>query len=193
MERKNNSPLLERHESGGAAVHFPPMSRRTFVASCFATLAATLPAPAAEESPLYLLSYDHGGLVLWGIPHLVATLRQAVEWLDRYPGFRIGLENEAYTYDYLAEHQPAVLEEVRGYLKKYKGRFGIGTCTYGQPLSTYINEESNIRQIHYAQQTNRKHFGVTPAIYLMSEHAMYCQMTQILSGFGLYGAIMRMR
>ena len=190
MERKNNSPLLERHESGGAAVHFPPMSRRTFVASCFATLAA-LPAPTAEESPLYLLSYDHGGLVLWGIPHLVATLRQAVEWLDRYPGFRIGLENEAYTYDYLAEHQPAVLEEVRGYLKKYKGRFGIGTCTYGQPLSTYINEESNIRQIHYAQQTNRKHFGVTPAIYLMSEHAMHSQMPQILSGFGFQGAIMR--
>src|SRR6266699_2160166 len=147
MERKNNSPLLERHESGGAAVHFPPMSRRTFVASCFATLAA-LPAPTAEESPLYLLSYDHGGLVLWGIPHLVATLRQAVEWLDRYPGFRIGLENEAYIYDYLAEHQPAVLEEVRGYLKKYKGRFGIGTCTYGEPLSTYINEERNIRQLH---------------------------------------------
>jgi hypothetical protein len=26
----------------------------------------------------------------------------------------------------------------------------VGTCTYGQPLSTYINEESNIRQIHYA-------------------------------------------
>jgi alpha-mannosidase len=130
-------------------------------------------------------------LVLWGIPHLVATLRDAVQWLDRYPGFKIGLENEAYTYDYLAERQPAVLEEVRGYLKKYKGRFGIGTCTYGQPLSTYINEESNIRQIHYAQRANRKHFGVTPGIYLMSEHAMHSQMPQILSGFGFQGAIMR--
>jgi hypothetical protein len=167
------------------------MNRRTFVASCFATIAAAFPAPAADEPPLYLLSYDHGGLVLWGIPHLVATLRDAVQWLDRYPGFKIGLENEAYTYDYLAEHQPAVLEEIRGYLKKYKGRFDIGTCTYGQPLSTYINEESNIRQIQYAQLANRKHFGVTPAIYLMSEHAMHGQIPQILSGFGFQGAIMR--
>jgi hypothetical protein len=118
-------------------------------------------------------------------------MRDAVQWLDRYPGFKIGLENEAYTYDYLAEHQPAVLEEIRGYLKKYKGRFGIGTCTYGQPLSTYINEESNIRQIHYAQRANRKHFGVTPGTYLMSEHAMHSQMPQILNGFGFQGAIMR--
>jgi alpha-mannosidase len=191
MARQNNSAFLEESESADAAHPVPVMNRRTFVASCFATLAATLRVPAAEVSPLYLLSYDHGGLVLWGIPHLVATLRDAVQWLDRYPGFKIGLENEAYTYDYLAERQPAVLEEVRGYLKKYKGRFGIGTCTYGQPLSTYINEESNIRQIHYAQRANRKHFGVTPGIYLMSEHAMHSQMPQILSGFGFQGAIMR--
>jgi hypothetical protein len=73
-----------------------------------------------------------------------------VDWLDRYPSFKIGLDNEAYTYDKLAEQDPAVLEEIRGYLAKYKGRFGIGTCTYGQPLSVFVNEESNIRQIEYA-------------------------------------------
>ena len=57
--------------------------------------------------------------------------------------------------------------------------------------STYINDESNIRQIYYAQQTNRKCFGVTPTIYLMSEHAMHSQIPQILAGFGFDGAIMR--
>jgi alpha-mannosidase len=171
--------------------HLGLMDRRTFLASCFASLAASFVPAASQAESLYLLTYDHGGLVLWGIPQFAANLRRAVEWLDRYPGFKIGLENEAYTYDYLAEHNPAVLDEVRGCLKKYKGRFGIGTCTYGQPLSTYINEESNIRQIHYAQQANRKHFGVTPAIYLMSEHAMHGQIPQILDGFGFRGAIMR--
>jgi alpha-mannosidase len=183
--------LLESPHATADLDHLGLIDRRTFLASCFASLAASVVSDASQANPLYLLTYDHGGLVLWGIPEFATNLRRAAEWLDRYPGFKIGLENEAYTYDYLAERNPELLDEVRGYLKKYKGRFGIGTCTYGQPLSTYINEESNIRQIHYAQQTNRKHFGVTPTIYLMSEHAMHCQIPQILDGFGFHGAIMR--
>ncbi len=145
----------------------------------------------ASAEPLYLLTYDHGGLVLWGRDHFVKYLHSAVDWLDRYPSFKIGLDNEAYTYDKLAEQDPAVLEEIRGYLSKYKGRFGIGTCTYGQPLSVFVNEESNIRQIEYALAADRKYFGVAPDVYLMSEHAMHAQMPQLLKGFGFRGAIMR--
>ncbi len=141
--------------------------------------------------PLYLLTYDHGGLVLWGRDHFVKYLHSAVDWLDRYPSFKIGLDNEAYTYDKLAEQDPAVLEEIRGYLTRYQGRFGIGTCTYGQPLSVFVNEESNIRQIEYALAADRKYFGIAPDVYLMSEHAMHAQMPQLLKGFGFRGAIMR--
>jgi Glycosyl hydrolase family 57 len=142
-------------------------------------------------SPLYLLTYDHGGVVLWGPEHFLEHLRNAAEWLDRYPDFKIGLDNEAYTYDYLAEHSPKVLQTIRDYLKRYRGRFGIGTCTYGQPLSTFINGESNIRQIGYAIETDRRRLGWTPEVYLMSEHAMHSQIPQILKGFGFTGAIMR--
>lgn len=142
-------------------------------------------------SPVYLLTYDHGGVVLWGQEHFLKHLRSAVEWLDRYPGFKIGLENEAHTYDYLAEHSLEVLQEIRGCLKRYPGRFGIGTCTYGQPLSVFINEESNIRQIGYALEADRRHLGCAPDVYLMSEHAMHSQIPQILEGFGFVGAIMR--
>ena len=148
-------------------------------------------APDPADSPLYLLTYDHGGLVLWGRDHFLKYLHSAVDWLERYPGFKIGLDNEAYTYDQLAEQDPTVIEEIRGYLSKYRGRFGIGTCTYGQPLSVFINEESNIRQIEYALAADRKYFGYAPDVYLMSEHAMHAQMPQILKGFGFHGAIMR--
>ncbi|OHB64438.1 MAG: hypothetical protein A2Y77_10545 [Planctomycetes bacterium RBG_13_62_9] len=161
-----------------------------------AALRANVDAGAGEthestDSPLYLLTYDHGGLVLWGREHFVKYLRSAGEWLDRYPSFKIGLDNEAYTYDRLAEQDPAVLEEIRAYLGKYRGRFGIGTCTYGQPLSVFINEESNLRQIEYALAADRKYFGSAPDVYLMSEHAMHAQIPQILKGFGFRGAIMR--
>jgi len=168
---------------------FPAILVLALAASPFADNAAAR--EAEVDSPLYLLTYDHGGVVLWGEEHFLKHLRGAVEWLDRYPSFKIGLENEAYTYDYLAEHNPEVLEEIRGYLKRYPGRFGIGSCTYGQPLSVFINEESNVRQIGYALEADRHHFNCSPDVYLMSEHAMHSQIPQILNGFGFSGAIMR--
>lgn len=147
-------------------------------------------APSATE-PLYLLTYDHGGLVLWGQDHFAERLGNAVSWLDKYPSFKIGLDNEAHMYDVLAEQNPKLLDHLRELLKRYAGRFGIGTCTYGQPLSAFINEESNVRQLVYAIRANRRHFGYTPVIYLMSEHAMHSQVPQLLVGCGFQGAIMR--
>ncbi len=163
--------------------------RHVLVILCL--VSATAAGADGVTSPLYLLTYDHGGIVLWGPKHFQKHLRNAVDWLDRYPGFKIGLDNEAYAYDYLAEHNPEVLREIREYLKRYAGRFGIGTCTYGQPLSVFINEESNIRQIGYALEADRRHLGCAPNVYLMSEHAMHSQIPQILKGFGFAGAIMR--
>jgi hypothetical protein len=146
---------------------------------------------SAASAPLYLITYDHGGLILWGMDHFAERLRDAISWIDRYPGFKIGLDNEAHVYDYIAAKRPDLLKELRGYLKSHAGRFGIGTCTYGQPLSQFINEESNIRQIAYAIRADREHLGYTPTVYFMSEHAMHSQIPQILSGFGFRGAIMR--
>ncbi len=159
---------------------------------CFAFAAAPAAQPQGNAAgPLYLITYDHGGLILWGMDHFAERLRDAIAWVDRYPGFKIGLDNEAHVYDYIAAERPELLKELRGYLESHAGRFGIGTCTYGQPLSQFINEESNIRQIAYAISADREHLGYTPKVYFMSEHAMHSQIPQILDGFGFRGAIMR--
>ncbi len=139
----------------------------------------------------YMLTYDHGGLILWGSDHFMERLRNAIEWLDKYKSFKIGLDNEAYIYDHFAESEPEVLAELKGYLQKYRGRFGIGSSKYGQPLSQFINDESNIRQIAYALEAEQKYFDYRPPVYMMSEHAMHSQIPQILKGFGYEGAIMR--
>jgi alpha-mannosidase len=139
----------------------------------------------------YMLTYDHGGLILWGSDHFMERLRNAIEWLDRYKSFKIGLDNEAYIYDYFGEYEPEIIDEIKGYLKKYQGRFGIGSSTYGQPLSQFVNDESNIRQIAYALEAEKKYFNYRPPVYMMSEHAMHSQIPQILNGFGYDGAIMR--
>lgn len=169
------------------------MLRRTFLRALpAAALAGNPPAEAANAAePLYLLTYDHGGIILWGAAHFLERLRDAIAWLDRYPHFKIGLDNEAYLYDYLAEREPAALEELRGYLQRYPTRFGIGTCTYGQPLSCFIGEESNIRQLQYGLETARHRLGRAPEIYLMSEHALHSQLPQILSSLGFRAAILR--
>jgi hypothetical protein len=165
---------------------------------CFSQLSGqALTSKTSEQNagsvsqPIYMLTYDHGGLVLWGTDHFAKYLNSAIDWLNKYPGFKIGLDNEAYTYDFLQQKDTLLLGKLRSYLKHYQGRFGIGTCTYGQPLSQFINEESNIRQIGYALETVKSVFNYTPSVYLMSEHAMHGQIPQILNGFGFKGAIMR--
>ena len=62
---------------------------------------------------------------------------------------------------------------------------------FGEPLSVFIDGESNIRQIAYALKADQAHLGRTPRVYLMSEHAMHSQIPQILNGFDFDGAIMR--
>ena len=105
----------------GQRAVWPTLALLVCVFSNFAASAV----PGDTNSPLYLLTYDHGGVILWGPEHFAERLRNAMTWLDRYPGFKLGLDNEAYVYDYLAIHEPALLEELRGDLKKYAGRFGI--------------------------------------------------------------------
>jgi len=161
------------------------------VAALSVATAFSQPQPVVDNDTTYMLTYDHGGLILWGEEHFRERLKNAVEWLNKYPSFKIGLDNEAQVYDYFAVHNTSILNELKKYLVQYKGRLGIGSCTYGQPLSVFISDESNIRQIYYALETEKKLFNYRPPIYLMSEHAMHSQIPQIIKGFGFDGAIMR--
>lgn len=99
-------------------------------------------------------------------------LNQAIEWLEKYPKFKIGLDYEAFTFDEIAETAPGIMEKISRNLKKHPGRFGLGSTTYGQPLWLFISEESNVRQLTYAIRSNLKHFGQTPPVYCISEFAL---------------------
>jgi hypothetical protein len=77
---------------------------------------------AGRPGVCYVVSYDHGGRVLWGYEHFLSHFRGLLEWLDRHPRLKMGLDKEAWMYDWLAENQPAVLEEIRRALARYRGR-----------------------------------------------------------------------
>ena len=143
-----------------------------------------------NKKPLYILTYDHGGCVLWG-EKLRERFSSAIDWLEKYPAYKTGLDFEAFTFDELEKIDPEFGKLVRDTLKKYPDRFGLGSTTYGQPLSLYISEESNVRQLTYAIKTNLKHFGTTPKVYAVSEFAFNNQTPQLLKLSGYDACLMR--
>ncbi len=143
------------------------------------------------RSPVYILNYDHLGVIMWRPEALGTILNQEIRRLDKYDHYTVEWDHEVFTYDYLAENEPELLEKMKKALACYKGRLGIGSCTYGQPLSTFISEEANIRQLTIARKTLMERFGKIPEFYVMSEHAFHAQLPQILLQCGFKGALLR--
>ncbi len=143
-----------------------------------------------EKKKLHILTYDHGGYVLWK-DEVKPRLKKIFEWMEKYPKLRIGLDYESFTFDEFSRCDPEVVEMITELLEKYPYRVGLGATTYGQPLSLTISEESNARQLIYAIRTNKKYFGKTPNVYCISEYALNNQTPQLLKLTGHDAAIMR--
>lgn len=143
-----------------------------------------------EKKKLYILTYDHGGYVLWK-DAVKPRLKELFEWMEKYPKLRIGLDYESFTFDEFSKCDPEVVELATKLIEKYPTRVGLGATTYGQPLSLTISEESNARQLTYAIRTNIKYFGKTPEVYAISEFALNNQTPQLIKQCGYKAAIMR--
>ncbi len=139
---------------------------------------------------LYILTYEHGGYVLWG-EWLKPRLKNIAEWLEKYPKLRIGLDYESFTFDEYTKEDPEIVETVAALLKKYPDRVGLGATTYGQPLALTVSEESNARQLSYAVRTNLHYFGISPNVYSISEFALHNQTPQLISQCGYDAALLR--
>ncbi len=143
-----------------------------------------------KNNPLYILTYDHGGYVLWA-DRVKPRLKEIREWMEKYPRLRIGLDYESFTFDEFMREDPEVVTMIGELLKDYPDRIGLGATTYGQPLSLYISEESNVRQLSLAVKTNLHYFGITPDVYCISEFALNNQSPQMLKKSGYKAAILR--
>lgn len=138
-----------------------------------------------------IANYEHLGKVCWGNDTMRRLFHTEEERLEKYPGVRYGWDNEAYTYDNLAEEDPELLEYMKYLKEKYPDRIQIGAVSYGQPLSYYINGESNVRQLTEGIRTDLEYFGQRPYVYNMSEHGMHAQIPQLIAQAGFTGAVMR--
>ncbi|MFW5776345.1 MAG: hypothetical protein ACOCZB_03550 [Spirochaetota bacterium] len=140
---------------------------------------------------MYACTYDHIGVILWGEKRLLRSVEKALDHLERYPGFSVGWDHEAYTYDWLSEHAPDLLERMRSAVAENRNRVGVGGSTYGQPLSAFVDGESNIRQLIEGVRTVRRRLGYRLSVYLTSEHGFHPQLPQLLVGCGFEAAVLR--
>lgn len=143
-----------------------------------------------KEKKLYILTYDHGGYVLWK-DEVKPRLKEIYRWMEEYPKLKIGLDYESFTFDEFSRCDPEIVDMVADLLEKYPDRIGLGATTYGQPLSLTISEESNARQLIYAVRTNLEYFGKTPSVYAISEFALNNQTPQLIKKCGYEAAILR--
>ncbi len=139
---------------------------------------------------LHILTYDHGGYVLWK-DRVKPRLKDLLRWLEKYPKLRIGLDYESFTFDIFEEEDPEINELIKELFEKYPNRVGMGATTYGQPLALTISEESNVRQLIYAIRTNLHHFNKTPNVYCISEFALHNQTPQLIKKCGYDAAVLR--
>lgn len=143
-----------------------------------------------EDKKLYILTYDHGGYVLWK-DEVKPRLKEIYRWMEKYPKLKIGLDYESFTFDEFSRSDPEIVNMIADLLEKYPDRVGLGATTYGQPLSLTISEESNARQLIYAVRTNLEYFGKTPSVYAISEFALNNQTPQLIKKCGYEAAILR--
>ncbi len=143
-----------------------------------------------NNKKLYILTYDHGGYVLWK-DAVKPRITELFEWMEKYPKLRIGLDYESFTFDEFSECDPEVVTLIQKLVNDYPDRVGLGATTYGQPLSLTISDESNARQLIYAVRTNMKYFGKTPDVYAISEFALNNQTPQLIKQCGYKAAVLR--
>ena len=60
------------------------------------------------DKKMYILSYDHGGFVLWG-DVVKPRLRNIATWMEKYPKLKIGLDYESFTFDEFSEKDPELI------------------------------------------------------------------------------------
>lgn len=143
-----------------------------------------------SDKKLYILTYEHGGYVLWK-DVVKPRLLKLFEWLEKYPKLRIGLDYESFTFDEFSRCDYEVVALIGKLLQKYPDRVGLGATTYGQPLALTINDESNARQLLYAVRTNLDYFNITPDVYAISEFALHNQTPQLITLCGYKAAMLR--
>jgi len=117
-----------------------------------------------------------------GLESCVLSVVDAMEMADRPPGVKTLINQDARSYEFMAEKFPEITERLKKYLAA--GKVELIGGSYSQPMATMYSGESNIRQVVHGRETIRKALGYDMVTFLEEEEFSHPQLPQILVGAG---------
>lgn len=133
---------------------------------------------------LYFVDGYHGGIE----GHMpVGSWEDILDAMERHPEWKLSLEIEPQSWEYLRLHDKAVYKRLQHFVsdKKTANRVEFIGGSYGQPFCWAINGESNIRQLIRGIEVINEHFkNVVVDTYAVQEPCFTSALPQILKKLG---------
>ncbi len=169
--------------------------------------ALKLPAESTSEHPsvsvpekLYFVDGYHGGVIfwdwlilpgggLWRTYNWPLCVRPVIKRALHDSRFKVVLDFDAYTYEWMAKHDSHATSLLRSALDA--SVLEIVNGTYGQPFGCAESGESFIRQLELGNRAIEAALGSSPEVFYSQEPTYFAQLPQILSLMGYSGAVFR--
>ncbi len=91
----------------------------------------------------------------------LATLRTALDLLEEYPEFTFG-QSQASVYQIVAQHEPALLEQIKHFIKQ--GRWEVTAATWTEADRNLASAESTARHYLYTRRYLAELLDLDPAL-----------------------------
>ncbi|MBN1574792.1 MAG: hypothetical protein JW984_16470 [Deltaproteobacteria bacterium] len=158
------------------------------------------PGAKPPKGRLYLVDGYHGGVVfwdwlgirgggLWSVYNWPLCLRPPIERAICDDRFKVVLDLDAYTYEWMGREYPKGAGLIRRGIGT--GRVELVNGTYAQPFAAAESGESFLRQIELGTGEIRSALGCDVTTFYSQEPSCFPQLPQILTAFGYKRAVFR--
>ena len=144
-----------------------------------------------SEKMLYYIDGYHGG-IRGHMP--LGSWRDILEMLKACPEWKVSIEVEPISWDFVKARDPAAYEEMREMLRDESigSRLEIVSGSYAQPYGWITDGECNIRHLTLGIEEHKKHFPWTQIkTYAVQEPCWTSAMPQMLKSLGFVRAVLK--
>jgi len=111
------------------------------------------------------------------------TIHKMLDAADDYPGLKVSMELDAYSYEEVEKEDPSCIQRLRQYISE--GKAAVDGGTYGQPFGQDYGWEPNIRHLTFGKKAIKEVLDYDIRAFLVEEQWFHPQLPQLLqkSGF----------
>jgi hypothetical protein len=111
------------------------------------------------------------------------TIHKMLDAADDYPGLKVSMELDAYSYEEVEKEDPECIKRLKHYISE--GKAAVDGGTYGQPFGQDYGWEPNIRHLTFGKKAIKDVLDYDIRAFLVEEQWFHPQLPQLLqkSGF----------